>query len=234
MVEVTEDQQTADQVLQSFVDIAEGKAYVTELDLQNSLVPDSMIDVLVRSMPLHEEFAHEQESDAALQREGKGLDYIKYMQNSQASNSLSLYDKKLMKSKTVSWIIYINLYIYVSRDFIFFSYSYFIPFYLGPSLVKIDGPCSSHSCLLIHKWSLSFIMFARTAPPMKTMCLLLGGSSILTLNFSSRSGLPCSTLVSHSCLSSFSKREGRPGYMDEPPLSTIALYKLDRTSRSAD
>jgi hypothetical protein len=26
-------------------------------------------------------------------------------------------------------------------------------------------------------------MFARTAPPKKTMCLLLGGSSILTLNF---------------------------------------------------
>lgn len=32
-------------------------------------------------------------------------------------------------------------------------------------------------------------MFARTAPPKKTMCLLLGGSSILTLNF-------CMTLVS--------------------------------------
>ena len=32
-------------------------------------------------------------------------------------------------------------------------------------------------------------MFASTAPPKKTMCLLLGGSSILTLNF-------CLTLIS--------------------------------------
>jgi hypothetical protein len=51
MVEVTEDQQTAEQVYQSFVDIANGKEYVTELDLQNSLLPDSMIDQLKETMP---------------------------------------------------------------------------------------------------------------------------------------------------------------------------------------
>lgn len=68
MVEVTEDQQNSEQVFQSFVDIANGKPYVTELDLQNSLVPDSMIEVLVNSMPEDTE------------NEG-GYDYVEYMRN---------------------------------------------------------------------------------------------------------------------------------------------------------
>lgn len=66
MVEVTEDQHTSEQVFQSFVDIANGKPYVTELDLQNSLVPDSMIEKLVANMP--EDLEHE-----------GGYDYIEYM-----------------------------------------------------------------------------------------------------------------------------------------------------------
>lgn len=66
MVEVTEDQQTSEQVFQSFVDIANGKKYVTELDLQNSLLDDAMIDKLVASMP------------ADLEHEG-GYDYVDYM-----------------------------------------------------------------------------------------------------------------------------------------------------------
>lgn len=64
MVDVTEDQQTAEQVLQSFEEIANGKPYVTELDLQNSLLPDSMIDELKASMP--------KTADG-------GLDYVAYM-----------------------------------------------------------------------------------------------------------------------------------------------------------
>lgn len=94
MVEVTEDQQSADQVFQSFVDIADGKPYVTELDLQNSLVPDSMIEVLLKNMPLHEEYTKQRadkrkagnggnpndEEDEDDEDEGKGLDYVKYMQ----------------------------------------------------------------------------------------------------------------------------------------------------------
>lgn len=80
MVEVTEDQQTSEQVFQSFVDIADSKPYVTELDLQNSLVPDSMIDILVKTMPLHDEFTREQDDNEGLAAEGKGLDYVKYMQ----------------------------------------------------------------------------------------------------------------------------------------------------------
>lgn len=66
MVEVTEDQHTSEQVFQSFVDIAAGKPYVTELDLQNSLVPDAMIEKLVASMPQDPE------------NEG-GYDYVEYM-----------------------------------------------------------------------------------------------------------------------------------------------------------
>lgn len=66
MVEVTEDQHTSDQVFQSFVDIANGKPYVTELDLQNSLVPDTMIEQLVTSMPADED------------NEG-GYNYVDYM-----------------------------------------------------------------------------------------------------------------------------------------------------------
>jgi Ca2+-binding EF-hand superfamily protein len=65
MVEVTEDQQTAEQVFQSFIDIANGKDYVTELDLQNSLVPDSMIDQLKETMPTS--------------TNGEGMDYVSYM-----------------------------------------------------------------------------------------------------------------------------------------------------------
>lgn len=65
MVEVTEDQQTAHQVFQSFADIANGKDYVTELDLQNSLVPDSMIEQLKETMPTSQG--------------GEGMDYVTYM-----------------------------------------------------------------------------------------------------------------------------------------------------------
>lgn len=67
MVEVTEDQQTPTQVYQSFMDIANGKEYVTELDLQNSLIPDTMIEQLKETMPKD--------------KSGKGLDYVRYMTN---------------------------------------------------------------------------------------------------------------------------------------------------------
>ena len=52
-----------------------------------------------------------------------------------------------------------------------------------PSFAKILIPCSSYSALDIQNSSLSFIISARTAPPKKTMCFLLGGSSIRILNF---------------------------------------------------
>ncbi|KAK3180559.1 alpha-actinin [Lecanicillium sp. MT-2017a] len=53
MVDVTEDQNTAEQVFQSFREVADGKPYVTEMDLRHSLVPDEVIDQLVGIMPSH-------------------------------------------------------------------------------------------------------------------------------------------------------------------------------------
>lgn len=53
MVDVTEDQNTAEQVFQSFREVADGKPYVTEMDLRHSLVPDEVIEKLAKTMPLH-------------------------------------------------------------------------------------------------------------------------------------------------------------------------------------
>ncbi len=52
MVEVTEDQNTAEQVFQSFREVADGKPYVTELDLRHSLVPEEVIALLKESLPV--------------------------------------------------------------------------------------------------------------------------------------------------------------------------------------
>ncbi|KAI7427325.1 alpha-actinin-2, partial [Hortaea werneckii] len=43
MVDVTEDQNTAEQVFESFREVADGKPYVTELDLSHSLIPDEIV-----------------------------------------------------------------------------------------------------------------------------------------------------------------------------------------------
>lgn len=53
MVDVTEDQNTAEQVFQSFREVADGKPYVTEMDLRHSLVPDDVIEKLTTFVPLH-------------------------------------------------------------------------------------------------------------------------------------------------------------------------------------
>ena len=53
MVEVTEDQNTAEQVFESFREVADGKPYVTELDLTHSLIPDELVQQLTESMPMH-------------------------------------------------------------------------------------------------------------------------------------------------------------------------------------
>jgi hypothetical protein len=106
--------------------------------------------------------------------------------------------------------------------------------YLGPNFSKhLLAPCSSHSAFVIHISSLSAMILASTAPPRNTICLLLGGSSIRTLNLLNLSGFPPRTFVSHNCLSSFSNREGRPGYMELPPDKTMALKSEARTSTSA-
>ena len=53
MVAVTEDQNTAEQVFESFREVADGKPYVTELDLTHSLIPDELVQQLCESMPQH-------------------------------------------------------------------------------------------------------------------------------------------------------------------------------------
>ncbi|MCJ1361391.1 hypothetical protein MMC16_000491 [Acarospora aff. strigata] len=75
MVSVTEDQNTAEQVFQSFREVADGKPYVTELDLRHSLIPDDLIEDLVHSMPKH------RGPDLQQDRDLPKYDYIGFMQN---------------------------------------------------------------------------------------------------------------------------------------------------------
>ncbi|KAL1835966.1 hypothetical protein VTJ49DRAFT_5754 [Mycothermus thermophilus] len=85
MVDVTEDQNTAEQVFQSFRDVADGKPYVTEMDLRHSLVPDDVIEKLVEIMPPHKG------PDMQADRGQAQYDYIKFMDeligDAPASNS---------------------------------------------------------------------------------------------------------------------------------------------------
>ncbi|KAI9891304.1 MAG: hypothetical protein M1814_002817 [Vezdaea aestivalis] len=74
MVDVTEDQNTAEQVFQSFQEVADGKPYVTEVDLRHSLVPDEVIEKLVGTMPLHKG------PDLQKDRGMPQYDYISFME----------------------------------------------------------------------------------------------------------------------------------------------------------
>ena len=127
---------------------------------------------------------------------------------------------------------------------------------LRPSLSRAAIPCSNHSSRDIQNSFLLFMMSANTAPPKNTMCFRRGGSSILILNFCEgfrslsrskgqvgwcgkpltfkRVGSPFNTRVRYSCFISFSRREGSPGYMLEPPERTTCLYNSDRMSTAAD
>ncbi|RDI79825.1 hypothetical protein Vi05172_g10163 [Venturia inaequalis] len=53
MVDVTEDQNTAEQVFESFKEVADGKPYVTEMDLRHSLIPDEIVEEMISAMPEH-------------------------------------------------------------------------------------------------------------------------------------------------------------------------------------
>ncbi|KAF2457189.1 alpha-actinin-2 [Lineolata rhizophorae] len=74
MVDVTEDQNTAEQVFESFREVADGKPYVTELDLRHSLIPEELIDDLVKSMPTH------RGPDLQEDRNLPKYDYISFME----------------------------------------------------------------------------------------------------------------------------------------------------------
>ncbi|KAI5790255.1 calponin homology domain-containing protein [Geopyxis carbonaria] len=75
MVEETEDQNSAEQVFQSFREVADGKPFVTEVDLRHSLIPDPMIDELVKTMPT-----------VTLDNGRTGYDYEKYMESLMLGN----------------------------------------------------------------------------------------------------------------------------------------------------
>ncbi|KAI7093525.1 alpha-actinin-2 [Hortaea werneckii] len=74
MVDVTEDQNTAEQVFESFREVADGKPYVTELDLSHSLIPDEIVQKLVDSMPTH------RGPDLQEDRELPKYDYVRFME----------------------------------------------------------------------------------------------------------------------------------------------------------
>lgn len=74
MVEVTEDQNTAEQVFQSFREVADGKPYVTEMDLRHSLVPDDVIEKLVDMIPIHK--GPDLQEDRGMPQ----YDYMKFME----------------------------------------------------------------------------------------------------------------------------------------------------------
>ncbi|EXJ81139.1 hypothetical protein A1O3_07427 [Capronia epimyces CBS 606.96] len=74
MVSVTEDQNSAEQVFQSFREVADGKPYVTEMDLRHSLIPDELIEDLLNSMPEHKG------PDLEVDRDVPKYDYISFMQ----------------------------------------------------------------------------------------------------------------------------------------------------------
>ncbi|KAF2004441.1 alpha-actin-like proteinin [Amniculicola lignicola CBS 123094] len=74
MVDETEDQNTAEQVFESFKEVADGKPYVTELDLRHSLVPDEIIEDLVKTMPEHK--GPDLQEDRSIPK----FDYITYME----------------------------------------------------------------------------------------------------------------------------------------------------------
>ncbi|KAK5120019.1 hypothetical protein LTR85_007095 [Meristemomyces frigidus] len=75
MVDVTEDQNTAEQVFESFREVADGKPYVTELDLTHSLIPDDVVQKLMESMPQHSG------PDLQEDRDLPKYDYVRFMEN---------------------------------------------------------------------------------------------------------------------------------------------------------
>jgi Ca2+-binding EF-hand superfamily protein len=74
MVDVTEDQNTAEQVFESFREVADGKPYVTELDLTHSLIPDEVVQQLLDTMPAHKG------PDLQEDRDLPKYDYISFME----------------------------------------------------------------------------------------------------------------------------------------------------------
>jgi Ca2+-binding EF-hand superfamily protein len=94
MTDMTEDQNSPEQVFQSFRDVADGKEYITELDLRMSLVPEDVIKNLVSTMPEAIVFnpngqSIEEEPTEAPQPTAipeKRYDYVRFMKTFAAEN----------------------------------------------------------------------------------------------------------------------------------------------------
>lgn len=73
MIDELEDQNTPEQVLTAFKDVADSKHYVTEPDLRDSLIPDAAIEYLIARMPrIDPSLKESTDSD-------EGYDYVKYI-----------------------------------------------------------------------------------------------------------------------------------------------------------
>lgn len=77
MIDELEDQNTPEQVLNAFRDVADGKAYVTELDLRESLIADGAAEFLMKNLSL----VDSEEKEDGYEDEGEGFDYVSYMAN---------------------------------------------------------------------------------------------------------------------------------------------------------
>ena len=97
MVSVTEDQNDAEQVFQSFREVAGGKAYVTELDLRHSLIPDELIDGLVQSMPKQQSTL----SNGSME-EGQRYDYVSFMEGMMKQENNDIPARKRDSSRPAS------------------------------------------------------------------------------------------------------------------------------------
>jgi Ca2+-binding EF-hand superfamily protein len=83
MVDVTEDQNTAEQVFESFREVADGKPYVTELDLTHSLIPEEIVQQLMTSMPAHKG------PDLKEDRDLPKYDYVQFMRRYLGGDSVA-------------------------------------------------------------------------------------------------------------------------------------------------
>ncbi|CCJ28921.1 unnamed protein product [Pneumocystis jirovecii] len=78
LVDEMEDHNSPDQVLLAFRDVADGKPYVTELDLRQSLIPSTEVEYLISQMP------ELQENETEVDEEDHGypiFDYCSYMES---------------------------------------------------------------------------------------------------------------------------------------------------------
>ncbi|MCJ1392515.1 hypothetical protein MMC18_005383 [Xylographa bjoerkii] len=94
MVGVTEDQNTAEQVFQSFREVADGKPYVTELDLRHSLIPDDLIEDLLKTMPAH------QGPDLPEDKDLPKYDYVEFMEKITCGGADGASDEREMESNS--------------------------------------------------------------------------------------------------------------------------------------